>query len=488
MDDKILVRVGLSRLRHPLPPVKLMVAHSAAAGIISENGAVVWNALLTFIENQELESEVAEALMVAFLAKKSPLVTVAALHRVIARPSPLSDYILMGITGQPVLINAWSKSHSGEVPKRYTISEYAQSLTAAHLVPPILRTRLAALEKQHDLPFLRQWEYEIECLVCRLGAPSGSDRDYWSKDPDAVALQISHACHFGRSAYLRTLALAFDLWGMSEEIVHEEVKYAIPCDLVYAQILPGECPVWAAGLQEALPDDANKCSTLIGQMVRDCSAGGELLMYLNAPLGISNMYRAELRITSCYVNNESARPKDGFALHDYLLNRMISLTESLVNKIDVKPFGFLPGVFPNNVSMLPGVIPGPMRHFGYLVSDLLSRFSYLPANHSVGKSMTAKPTRGGIDIDADGVHIGHLTYWNQRWQPTHSKGIGTPCGTALTLKEAHLEGFSPNPVFRLQRYWELKIFERDNSHMNWNKRTLYGRVLDSLDTNPVCKL
>lgn len=94
MDSNLLARLGLSRLRLPVPSAKFAVVHLMAE-ILNDPvyGEILWNELLDWLAGLELESEVIEALCIPVLAKHSEHVDVGALQRVIERPSPLSDII-----------------------------------------------------------------------------------------------------------------------------------------------------------------------------------------------------------------------------------------------------------------------------------------------------------------------------------------------------------------------------------------------------------
>ena len=103
MDSNLLVKLGLSRLRLPVPSAKCAVVHSVADALSNhELQDIVWKVLLEWLSEIELESELIEALCIPVLAKHENLVDVGDLQRAIGRPSPLSDIYLREISGSPI--------------------------------------------------------------------------------------------------------------------------------------------------------------------------------------------------------------------------------------------------------------------------------------------------------------------------------------------------------------------------------------------------
>lgn len=479
MNSEHFIRIGLSRLRHPLPPVKLKAIHSLANALTTPDGKLVWNEYLAAIKRTPLESEAAEALMVAFLGRESGLVNTADLFSSLQAPSPLSDLIYQGISGNRPLFNAWMQSHSGEAPPFFEISESAIAFTKSTVIPRIFRTRLTECERDFGYDFTRQWKYEIDRLISRLGAPSGGSPEYWSGDRENVANVFPRTCHLPRSAFLRTLALAYDLWGIPIERVYEEATYAIPGDFVYAQMLPSERPKWAEMLSISKPSNTTETDSLVRSLLQKLAAedSGGLLMYLNAPLEESATYRADLRITSCYLDSSSATPKAVFSLHDFFMNPRVNFASSTAHSLNISTYDAPPLPVESGVQGLPAIVPTPMRSGGYLPSDLLHRLPYLPIPHTKNTRVTGLPVSGGLKLNANDVSLGNLHYWNQRWKSGRPQEARSSCGTALVAYDSMVAALAPSLNFALKRFWEITIFEREYAHSEWSIRRLYGAIL-----------
>jgi len=476
MDDRHFIRIGLHRLRHPLPPVKLRGLHALADALHTDIGELVWQEYLTYLSNLSLESEAAEALMVAFLARNSPLVNTAAIRRVLKSPSPISDFILMAISGQPSLINVWSKAHSGQAPEFYAIAEEATKLTQPRIVPPIVRIRLERLEQMSGLPFVRQWEYEVERLISRLGLPIVGTFEYWTQGSGNVAQVFPRPSHFARSAFLRTLSLAFDMWAMPEEDVYEEAGYVIPGNLIYTQMPPGTRPQWADRLVAATITEESQCGALVLELIKECTDSGNTLLHLNAPLQKTEVYDADLRIISCYVEGDAPVPQESLRLHDFFLNKGITFAQEDADSLEITVPSLPPMPLGNGTKALPAIAPAPMHNVGYLTTDLVPRFPYLLVPYKEGTVITGTPSAGTLGLEMDGTAIGALKYWNQRWQPSHPSDASTPCGIALVVNNEQFERLAPAPSYKLRHFWELTIHERENSYSDWNERVLHGAI------------
>src|SRR5471032_411749 len=149
MDENSLAQVGFNRLRHPVSMAKLMAVHAGAAAMQSaECGVVVWREYLNWLSGLVLESEVAEALLLAFLARRAPNFNAGELRRAVSRYSILSDYMLACCANSKILVNSWANCHSGEIPDLYRPSAEAVGVTDGTKVPPIFAIEFDRLERQ----------------------------------------------------------------------------------------------------------------------------------------------------------------------------------------------------------------------------------------------------------------------------------------------------------------------------------------------------
>jgi hypothetical protein len=326
MEAGLLARLGLSRLRIPVPTAKLAIIHSAAEVLNgAEQGVILWDALIEWITGLELESEILEALCIPVLAKSAKHVNVAALLRAISRPSALTDIFIQEISGNSVFIKTWTKCHSGEVPPLFNGDEILEELSHGQMVPRILVTRFRHLENCSGYPFTKQWAFECQRLVDRLGEQSDGHWTYFIQGDRqrATGQFVTRRGHLARSAYLRTLSLAHDCWEMPEEMVYEEAMYATPTDFTFLRMLPGIPPLWNKTTAESMPSSIGEMETLLSGIIQAVIEDGTFpeLIHMNVPLGLTETYQAEVELISCLYEGSKPQPEDVFFLHNHLPGR-----------------------------------------------------------------------------------------------------------------------------------------------------------------------
>jgi len=481
MDAGLLARIGLSRLRLPSPMAKLQVVHGAARALRNvDTSAVTWEAFLTWVATLELESEVLEALCVLLLANDSKDIALGALRSAIRYPSILSDVFIREAFGTPVLVNSWVKSHSGEAPLLYRANEIEKELSKGQIVPPILGTRLRKLEARSDKPMMKQWTYEFDRLLAKLGPQSDGHWDYFCDEDRqrAIGQFIARRGHLARSAYLRTLALAFDCWGMPEKIARSEAMYATPADFSFLRMLPDDAPLWAMPFHQAQPRSGDEWEAALDAVVRRVSQQEHprLLLHFNASARPSKRYQADIEVITVLYSGEPLPIEEVFRTHNWLPGHMyIARTSDWQFAIDrCEP----DAVFPLNdsVGMLPALVPSVARSVGYLHSDLIGRMPYLPANYSKDGALTARPRIGGADIEFEGQNVGEFRYWNWRWSPAHDRSLETHGAVSITLSGDCISQVLQVPGMQCSRVWLAKVLSRETDYGEWQESVRYGML------------
>lgn len=482
MDSKLLARLGLARLRLPVPSAKFAVVHSLSKILKDpEQGEILWNALLEWLAGLELESEVIEALCIPILAKHSEHVDVGILQRAIDRPSPLSDIYLGEISGRPLLITSWAKSHSNEAPPLFNAQSILDELTAGRIVPEILVNRIKGLEKRSGRPFLKQWAYEFQRLVDKLGEQPDGYFGYFIKDnrDRSYGHFVSRDGHLARSAYLRTLSLAFDCWEMPKDIALQEAMYSTPADLTFLRMLPGKPPSWNDTICNSTPYSQNEWQSILSNIVEKVAEDKKAseLLHLNLPLTSTVHYQADVELVSClYLGNEP-KSEEVFDVHRFLpgraeLPRTMNWEISIAQQDSDAPFPCSGGGF-----ILPSLVPSVNPYVGYFQTDLIQRIPYLPANYSGAADFLAQPRQGGMDLICDEQLVGEVSYWNWQWSPTFDKALGPHCGTSLTVSKDCCIELLNVPGAKLSRHWRATVLTREKEYGEWDERTMEGKLL-----------
>ncbi len=481
MDSNLLARLALSRLRLPVPAAKLAVIHSMAKILDDpEYGEILWNELLDWLARLDLESEVIEALCIPVLAKQSEHVDVGALQRVIDRPSSLSDIYLSEISDRPLLINSWAKSHSNEVPPLFSPQEIVDKLKAGRLMPKILESRLDKLEKHSDRPFLKQWAYEFQRIIDRLGEqPEGYLEHFVHGDRQrSIGQFVTRNGHAARSAYLRTLSLAFDCWKMPKETAMKEAMYATPSDFTFLKMLPGDTPSWHDKICNNAPSSSDEWQSMLSTIVDNLAEDEKAfeLLHLNLPLTSTVHYQADVELISCLYIGTEPNPEEAFDVHQFLpgnaeLPRTNNWEISNPQQDPKVPFPCSDGGF-----ILPALMPSFNRYVGYFQAELIQRMPCLPANYSGPTGFIARPRQGGMDLICGEQFVGDISFWNWRWNPTFDKALGPSCGTSLSVSKNCCMELLNVPDTTFARYWRAKVLTRKKEYDGWKERVITGKL------------
>jgi hypothetical protein len=480
MTGAELLDVAMCRLRLPVPMAKLQVIHQVAGALKHERtGAATWQALLRWLRALTLESEVLEALAIVVAARGAPVLSSADLRAAINAPSALSDAFIGHAFGTRVLVHSWLKGHSGEAPRFHQQPELREELALGQIVPRALLLSLQDLQEESRRPFIAQWTFEFERLIERTGSSSDGHFSFFLPESDRgeVGQFVARRGQLARSAFLRTLALAADTWGMPIAEAQAAAMVASPADLSLLPMLPGGVPGWVVPLHGARPGAPEEVARLAASVLRVVQeADAKSLLHLNLPLQGDARYNCELEIVSILSSGESIDAEEVFRVHDFLPGRMyVPRTEDLTLQIDALD---RQATFPSKAggSLRPVLLPLVGNNVGYLQSDFVRRMPRLPA-HDSPSPLTVTPREGGADVLVSGTKVGELIHWNWKWRPTHPRQMSGPTGVALVLaldvakRLLHVDGM------RLCHVWRATVLERDTDYGDWQERVWQGTLL-----------
>ena len=480
MTGAELLDVAMCRLRLPVPMAKLQVIHQVAGALKNERtGTATWHALLRWLRALTLESEVLEVLAIVVAARGAPVLSSADLRAAIKAPSALSDAFIGHAFGTPVLVHSWLTGHSGEAPRFYQRPELREELTLGQIVPRALMLSLQGLQHESRRPFIAQWTFEFERLIERTDSSSDGHFSFFLPESDRgeVGQFVARRGQLARSAFLRTLAVAADIWDMPIAKAQAAAMVASPADLSLLPMLPGGVPGWVMPLHGARPGAPDDVARLAASVLREVQeAEARSLLHLNLPLHGDARYNCELEIVSILSSSEAIDEEEVFRVHDFLPGRMyVPRAEDLTLRID--PLD-RQATFPAKASgsLRPVLLPLVGNNVGYLQSDLVRRMPRLPA-HDSPSPVTVTPRKGGGDVLVSGTKVGELIHWNWKWRPTHPKQMGGPTGVALVLeldvakRLLHVDGM------RLCHVWRATVLQRDTDYGDWQEQIWQGTLL-----------
>lgn len=479
MTGAELLDVAMCRLRLPVPMAKLQVIHQVANALTDEKTSQpTWQALLRWLRALRLESEVLEALAIVVMARGSAVLSSADLRAAIDAPSVLSDLFIGHAFKTPVLVHSWLKAHSGEVPRFYQQQELTEELASGVFVPPVLIHRLQSLERRSHKPFVAQWTYEFERLIERGDSNDDGHFGFFlpHDDRSEAGQFIARRGQLARSAFLRTLALAGDVWDMPIHEVQATAIFASPTDLSLLPMLPGEVPQWAKSIHDASPGSADEVAGLAASVMREVHEHQNgALLHLNLPLHSGSLYHGELEIVSILASDEAVDTEEVLRVHDFLPGRMfVPRADDLTLRVDpLEP----EAAFPTKAGGLlrPVLLPMVSDSVGYLQADLVARMPRLPAHHSENP-LIVTPRKGGADVLLSGTTVGELRHWSWKWRPTYPKCMGSRTGVGLILDRDVAERLVHVGGMRLVQVWRAQIQRRDADYKDWIEEAWQGAV------------
>lgn len=479
MTDAELLDVAMCRLRMPIPMAKLQVIHQIAEALKDERTcAATWQALLRWLRELRLESEVLEALAIVVAARGARVLSSADLRAVINAPSALSDAFIGHAFSTPVIVHSWLKGHSGEAPRFYQRPELSEELALGRIVPKALFLSLRDLQQASRLPFIAQWTFEFERLIELTDSSRDGHFSFFLPESDRgeVGQFVARRGQLARSAFLRTLALAADVWEMPIAKAQAAAMVASPVDLSLLPMLPGEVPAWVVPLHGARPGAPDEAAGLATSILREVhQAEGKALLHLNLPLHGDARYNCELEIVSILSSGDAIDAEEIFGVHDLLPGRLyVPRAEDLTLRIDALD---REATFPAKAGgrLRPVLLPLVGNNAGYLQSDLLRRMPRLPAHASLSP-LTVNPRKGGANVILSGTKVGELINWNWKWRPTHLKEMSGATGVALVLDRDVTKQLLHIDNMRLCHVWRARVMTRETDYGDWREEVWQGSV------------
>ena len=478
IEAQLFTLIGLSRFKLPCPMIKLQYIHGLARlledPILSANA---FKSMIYWISTLDLESEVLEVLSALLLINPTSVSKISTFRNTINRPSILSDIFLSNSFKTPILINSWVKCHSGEVPAFYENKILKSELMRGQIIPKIFSSRLYKLEKKSRCPFINQWVFEFERILARTGEQTNGHWSYFlgSDRENEVGQFIGRRSHVARSAYLRTLACASDIWGMPDELLLEEAMHASPVDVSFLKMLPAAIPKWISSFHHQCPRSHPDFENILTSILsaNELTNNENKLLFLNIPLNKSELYQADFKLITILYKGKLPAAEVAFSLFDLMLGEIyIDRSEEFdfiieyrddIEEIEVN----------SDCKILPALIPAIGRHIGYVHSDIIGRMPYFPLNYSKER-LIANPRNGGADFVYSGTNIGSFEYWNLRWQPTHHYELGTHGGVYVTLSSSAISSLFDVPDMKLARVWKSTVLTRESNYGEWEREIKYG--------------
>jgi hypothetical protein len=469
---RVAVESLFSRLSSPVPVTKLLVGSHLATVLTSQDTrAIAQQALISGLREARFESEVTELLVIPLIAGDSSL-DVDALRAAIEFPSVLSDSILSSISGREFLVKAWIKAHSGPSP-RFHSPKSLDILRKAQIIPPFVGYRLAGLEQDSGLPLLRQWCFEFDSLAQRSEEEGSSQFMHFSSGDyeHKVGQFVSIDSHRARSAYLRTLAIASERWGMPIEVAEDFAQAVRPVDPKLRGLIPTKAPDWTDKLvpNKNLGDEEwmEKIRGVI--LARDSNLDGRIL-HADFLVAERKNWAAELELATVFSSSDDVKAEEVFSRHHELPGHWA------YKAADTFTFQAAAEGLPGG-RFVPAAIPISDDYLGLFYCELMSRLPYLPRRFGKAGGLSTRSSSSQIEILSGSETLGSLVYWNRDWSPTHLRYLKPNCGVATVASAEFVTEMEVYSRKKLLTFWRLKRIERQKDYGPWDTKELLGEVV-----------
>lgn len=477
------LRFLIARSKWPVPAVKWWALQQLATLLASEFVEQVEVELYRALAEAKLETEVEELLCCFWLAKQAGYNPSVILPTHINAKSPASTLILDDLF-KPLLFDGKSRSPLILAPAEFKAPadfEDAQGTT----VPRIFKTLLEGLEKPQLPPFVKQFAFEWETTANLYPeAPLQRDVGYflgYSREDMTGQFEI-RATQRGRSAFLRTLAVAQEICGAPQRLIDEHVQVALPFDPTLAALrpnMPSWLPMWNKDLQPNEPEIEGFINLSIQQLVE--SDPGMVPLSISLPLYISENRILDLQVVRWAQWEEKPIDAEGLiSRHKQRLGAQGAGWCSVkgFQKTTSVPLFQLSKFIDAETCAAPSVFePGRWRR-GYLHSDLCARGILFPASTVKGREVKVQPVEGDLEFVIDTTRLGKWGYWNAGWNACHPQATKSFCGTALIADGEALSLLWDNNPIRHFYLWSCTTLMREESYSKYVLQNTYGSVFE----------
>lgn len=473
------LRMLIARLGWPSTSVRWWTIQELAARLGEPaTRAETEYSLLLLMSSRKLEAEVVEVLCIFWMATKahsySPNI---ALGRSIFLSSPLSD-LLVKSCGLSI------ESNYGDLevaPGNFKIPDDFNGVQGVDL-PRIFHTTMNRLDTYTKLPFIRQMAFEwTKNRAAYPDAPYQGDSGHFIRPlgDSFIGLLSTRASIRAISAYLRTLAVAEQYWGMPTELMEQKSLLALPIHPTLAFIKPKR-PNWFPTAYDFDGDNQaieNSLHALISRV--EAEHPGDELIAFNSPVAMSMERCIEVSLVR-WLQTVSSDAKDtDLTTHLESLwtfgQEFSSRTpEPLSTTTFIKPMT-REKLINEDCKAWPLAGTLDLERIGYLQHDLYPSRIFLPTMLGADE-IEITPNNGQLQAKVKDQIVAELCYWNVGWGPARPRQFGGNCGTALISRgtEYRAGAGAEGELTRAFYLWQVRTLSRSNSYDKFNETLLSG--------------
>lgn len=465
-EDEIFINILISRLKWPVPTIKLFVIQQLAQ-LLLEKTILVENALIKELQETKQESEYIEVLSILLIAKDFGYKPNIEFGKYINARTTLSDMII-----DELKLTQKGKYSTNFYPHIiYSEDDKGFEKAQGEHVQLIYKT---ILKKEEDRTCISLIDYyKSEWSRTFEYAPHKNDNiDYFfGSKRENTAQFYTTTTHRGRSAYLRVLEIAKQFYGMPKDYANHLATPALPIETTYNNVSPIK-PNWIVKWtykneinESNLIDFVNQCVYNLQKKNIDLELGS-----LSFPFQIDKNSWLDITIVKAAVCPE-----------DTISNITIKEKNNAFcygEKLDSKITYFCCELEEEqNIVQLTGTTY-PVSRFGHFYSDLETRGIYIPLTYDKNKNIVAKSRNGELNFLLDKNIIGTTGYWYYQWEPTHPKEVISLCGTYTLLYKSQFDNWINKKIKNYQNTFicKVSIIIRDSSYGEYTHSIKYFKI------------
>ncbi|EMR12055.1 hypothetical protein MPL1_12341 [Methylophaga lonarensis MPL] len=461
--DEALSKLLISRLKCPIPSIKLWTIEQISL-LLSSQKTKIESLLVQDLASRKQESECVEVLCVFYVAQSKGYKCHQDLGRHIKARSTLSDLLIKSLIP--------GSSDFGEYAYPFTPhiclgpDNHRFSYFQGNHVPRLYFSWLQKEERRTGIPFTKYYELEW-CNTFEYLSPAETQIDFFlgSDRQRSTGQFYTQASHRGRSAYLRTIEIAKQFYGMPDTYAEHLSILALPIEPAYTGIKPYK-PSWLPKWDSNWNTDENGIAQFVKLAIGnfDSINGSQCLLAFSLPIKIDENTWIDVAVAKASVTEQSA---EGFELEER------SGCISIGNLLDPE----LAYEFQDDDQIPAGVMavtPYPFNRYGHWHSDMETRCLYVPKSNLKDKRIVGKTVDGAFCYYLDGTNIGFSQFWHSGWQPIHPKGIRSLCGSSTVIyNERLVDWYSANDSSASFSYvCKAKVLSSTDSYRDFNEHEL----------------
>ena len=436
MDAMDVFGILLMNLNHPSRTIRLRTAQEMSKLLQSPNIDLYKQRYLDALKSCELEMDTCTLLVPLCQKDGKPNILYHEIKANISAPSILADQMLSSLYSKQTPFISWATCHSGIVPKNFEKPKIFEKLEATE--PGVYRGSIAWLEEHFGVPLVLQLYSEWNYLWKKFkGRPFNHRNLSDISNRNGVHGEVeSRASEILKSAFLRTLAIAYSEYNIPLAALSCLSVYAAPVNFDYFQIEPQNPSKFWPKPTGKKAKSYNK--TWLQSVSKTLQADKEYLPLAGKGIVYEDeAFRIELAFHAVAIEAQSEISicelfeNDSHGSYNASGDPLRLPEEFKVSSIALRPNGISNfGIFPAALCCCPPNYPRWQSQF-------LAIRMFLPNSLLVKETNKFKPTKQGISVLEDDIEIGDCQYWNYAWKPIHHRSqYASQCSLLRIRREA----------------------------------------------------